>query len=79
MYKQLTRKYNNISNQKHQQSLLFNSTPILNTIINKTENSTKPYSYANVTRDYQSFKLNPTPINNSEIALIKFLHEFKSI
>lgn len=44
-----------------------------------TEDPTKLRSYVNVTEGLQSFKPNPTPINNNGIALLKLLDAFKSI
>lgn len=86
IYKWLTRRHNNISNEKRQKTnaiQLHQSPRILNTDHHHqhlaTENPTKLRSYANVTEGLQSFKPNPTPINNNGISLLKLLDEFKSI
>lgn len=77
IYKQLTHKHKNISNQKRQQPPPSNFEHHLQQPF--TENLTKPRSYTNVTVGHQSFKLNLTHINNNEISFPKFLDEFKSI
>lgn len=77
IYKQLTHKHKNISNQKRQQPPPSNFEHHLQQP--STENLTKPRSFTNVTVGHQSFKLNLTPINNNEISFLQFLDEFKSI
>lgn len=79
IYKQLSRKHNTSSKKPQQPPPLNpNSNPEHRHLQSTTENSQKPRSYANVTGSNQP-NLNPTPTNNNEISLLKFLDEFKSI
>jgi len=81
IYKQLSRKQNNISNKSSQQPPLpnFSRNPEHHQQHPANGNPTSPRSYANVTEGHQLPNFNTTPTNNNEISFFKFIDEFKSI
>ena len=79
IYKQLSRKHYNNSNQKVQQSSPFSSTINLEHRHQRpaSENPTKPRAYTNVTEGHRPLKPNFT--NNNEISFLKLLDESANI
>ncbi|KAL4107084.1 hypothetical protein QTP88_018516 [Uroleucon formosanum] len=80
IYKQLTRKHNNLSRKKSQQPLLFNSAVNVEQSqqhppATEFSSTPQPRSYANVTEGHLPPKPNPMSSNNNESELLKFIND----